>query len=106
MNSGIQPRLTICRVLTIHSFREELEEKPRVIEELSRNNQVVQEVNFDTMLNIVQSCNEVNAAPIVRNFRKLSNKPQKVKSDEMSALSLLRGIAPGLFFGMHLLKHT
>ena len=69
------------------SYREQMNEKSKVIQDLVRQHREVQEVPFDTMLKIVQACNDVNPEPPSRHVRKLKNKG--------SSLSVLQGIAPG-----------
>jgi len=82
------PKLIKCR-LQLFETPAEMKEKAELIEELLRARQTVEEVDFKTMVDIVESCNAVNPSPVHRKSRKLA-------SEAMPSLtSVFQPIFPG-----------
>ena len=68
----------------------EMKEKSSLIEELLRAGQTVEEVDFKTMVDLVESCNAVNPSPVHRKSRKLAS---EALTDSLT--SVLQPIFPG-----------
>ena len=77
-------------------FREQKREKPRVLYELIQQGYNVQEVNFFTMLSIVQSCQELRNERMQDELKQLHGSELKKESKNTNYFTLFKGIVPGM----------
>ena len=75
--------------------REQKREKPRILSELIQQGYNVQEVNFFTMLSIVQSCQELRNERMQNELKNQHNSELKIEPKKINYLTLFKGIVPG-----------
>ena len=79
------------------AFREQKIEKPKILSELVAQGYKIQEVNFHTMLSIVQSCQELQNERINNSIKEHHN-PQVPKEPKKSNIfTIFKGIVPGKY---------
>ena len=80
---------------TILFYREEKIQKPKILAELIAENYQVQEVNFDTMLTIVQSCQELQSQRFNGSLKQVYTSHFNQKPETSNFFTLFKGIVPG-----------
>ena len=98
------PRQLYFLSLVLSIFREQKLEKPKILAELIAQNYKVQEVNFDTMLSIVQSCQELQHERINGSLEQLHDSKLKKEPQTRNFFTLFKGILPGQL--VHSQYHT
>ena len=76
-------------------FREQKIAKPKILAELISQGYKVQEVNFFTMLSIVQSCQELQGERINHVVKEVNNYKPPKKSKRTNYMTIFKGIVPG-----------
>ena len=86
----------ICSILII--FREQKIQKPKILSELIDQGYKVQEVNFFTMLSIVQSCQELQNQRVQGNLKTTQSSKFDKQSKKTNFFTVLKGIMPGKYY--------
>ena len=76
-------------------FREQKIAKPKILAELLLQGYKVQEVNFFTMLSIVQSCQELQGQRINPIVKEVDNFQPPKESKRTNYMTIFKGIVPG-----------
>lgn len=91
---GTKRKLVNCRLILVET-REQKIQKPKILAELIAENYQVQEVNFDTMLSIVQSCQELQAERFNGSLKQGHNSQFNKEPESLNFFTLFKGIVPG-----------
>ena len=76
-------------------------EKPKILSELVAQGYKVQEVNFHTMLSIVQSCQELQNERMNYSLKQQHNSKVPKEPKDTNIFTIFKGIVPGKLQGWH-----
>ena len=79
-------------------FREQTLEKPKILSKLIAEGYKVQEVNFFTMLSIVQSCQELQNQRVQDSLKQVDSSKFEKESKNTNFFTVLKGIMPGKYY--------
>lgn len=85
-------------ITRFYFLREQQREKPRILSQLIQQGYNVQEVNFFTMLSIVQSCQELRNERMHNELKLIQNSEIKAESKKTNYLTVFKGILPGRLY--------